>query len=44
MGGEKDFSDVDHGTVVGVRWAGLNLSEAVYLLGFSHTTFPRVYT
>lgn len=30
------LSDLDHGWVVGARWAGVNISKTADLLGFSH--------
>ncbi len=38
-----DLSDFEHGMVVGVRRAGLSISQTADLLGFSHTTISRVY-
>ncbi len=42
-GEERDLSDFERGMVVGVRRAGLSISETADLLGFSHTTISRVY-
>lgn len=38
-----ELSDFDRGMVVGVRWIGVNISETVDLLGYSHTTISSVY-
>jgi len=38
-----DLSYFEHGMVVGVRPAGLNISQSAQLLGFSRTTISRVY-
>ncbi len=43
MGKKRDLSDFEHGMVVGVRWAGLSISETADLLGLSRTTISRVY-
>ncbi len=43
MGKKEDFSDFERGMVVGVRRAGLSISETADLLGFSRTTISRVY-
>ncbi len=43
MGKKGDLSDFERGMVVGVRRAGLSISETADLLGFSHTTISRVY-
>jgi len=37
-----DLSDFEHGMIVGVRQAGLSISEPDDLLGFSHTTISKV--
>ncbi len=42
-GKKGDLSDSERGMVVGVRRAGLSISETADLLGFSHTTISRVY-
>ncbi len=38
-----DLRDFEHVMVVGVRRAGLSISETADLLGFSHTTISRIY-
>ncbi|KAI5086007.1 hypothetical protein C0J45_24137, partial [Silurus meridionalis] len=38
-----DLSDFERAMVVGVRRAGLSISETAELLGFSRTTISRVY-
>lgn len=38
------MSHFEHGTVVGVKWADLNISQTADLLGFSHTIISRVYS
>jgi len=38
-----DFCDFERGMFVGVRQAGLSISETADLLGFSRTTISRVY-
>ena len=43
MGKKGDLGDSERGRVVGVRRAGLSISETADLLGFSHTTTSRVY-
>ncbi len=43
MGKKGDLSDFECGMVVGVRRAGLSISETADLLGFLHTTISRVY-
>ncbi len=42
-GEERDLSDFERGMFVGVRRAGLSISQTADLLGFSHTTISRVY-
>ncbi len=42
-GKKGDLSDSERGMVVGVRRAGLSISQTADLLGFSHTTISRVY-
>ncbi len=43
MGKKGDLSDFERGMVVGARRAGLIISKAADLQGFSHTTISRVY-
>ncbi len=43
MGKKGDLSDFERGMVVGVRRAGLSISQTADLLGFSRTTISRVY-
>ena len=43
MGEQFDLSDFTH-SIVGARRAGLSISVAADLLGFSHTTVSRVYS
>ncbi len=43
MGKKGDLSDFEHGMVVGARRAALSISKTADLLGFSRTTFSRVY-
>lgn len=43
-GKKWDLSDSEHVKVTGVKWAGLNISEATELLVFSHITIFMVYT
>ncbi|KAK7938616.1 hypothetical protein WMY93_001942 [Mugilogobius chulae] len=43
MGKKSDLSDFDRGLVVGARQAGLSVSEAANLLGYSRTTVSRVF-
>ncbi len=43
MGKKKDLSYFEHGRVVSARQAGLSSSKTADLLGFSCTTFSRVY-
>ena len=43
MAKRGDFSDFERGMVVGVRRAGLSVSENADPLGFSHTTVSRVH-
>ncbi len=43
MGKKEDFSDFEHGMVVGARRTGLNISKTADLLGFSRTAIFRVY-
>ncbi len=42
-GKKGDLSDFERGMVVGVRRAGLSISQTADLLGFSHTTISSVY-
>ncbi len=42
-GTKGDLSDFERGMVVGVRRAGMSISETADLLGFSRTTISRVY-
>ncbi len=42
-GKKGDLRDSERGMVVGVRRAGLSISQTADLLGFSHTTISRVY-
>lgn len=37
-----DLSDFDHVMAVCVNWAHLAISEAAYVMGFSHTAISRV--
>lgn len=37
-----DLSDFDHVMAVCVSWAHLAISEAAYVMGFSHTAISRV--
>jgi len=43
MGKKGDLSNFERGMVVGVRRAGLSISQFAQLLGFSCTTISRVY-
>lgn len=43
MGKKSDLSEFDRGRVVGARRAGLSVSAAASLLGFSRTTVSRVF-
>jgi len=43
MGKKGDLSNFERGMVVGVRRAGLSISQSAQLLGFSHTTISRIY-
>ncbi|KAJ0000987.1 hypothetical protein NQD34_006007 [Periophthalmus magnuspinnatus] len=43
MGKKSDLSEFDRGLVVGARRAGLSVSEAASLLGYSRTTVSRVF-
>lgn len=43
MGKKRDLSDLEHGTVVGARWADLGISETAVLLELSCKTIYRVY-
>ncbi len=43
MGKKGYLSDFERGMVVGVRRAGLSISQTADLLGFSHTTISMVY-
>ncbi|KAJ0058263.1 hypothetical protein NL108_012404 [Boleophthalmus pectinirostris] len=43
MGKKSDLSEFDRGLVVGARRAGLSVSEAAKLLGYSRTTVSRVF-
>jgi len=43
MGKKGDLIIFACGMVVGVRRAGLSISQSAQLLGFSHTTISRVY-
>lgn len=37
------FNWVERGVVVGTRWAGLSISQAANLVGFSNTTMSGIY-
>jgi len=43
MGKKGDLSNFEREMVVGVRRAGLSISQSAQLLGFSLTTISRVY-
>lgn len=43
MGKKSDLSEFDRGLVVGARRAGLSVSAAANLLGYSRTTVSRVF-
>ncbi|KAI5087129.1 hypothetical protein C0J45_24334, partial [Silurus meridionalis] len=43
MGKKGDLSYFERGIFVGVRQAGLSISETADLLGFSRTAVSRVY-